>query len=353
MQMRIMQQVTIGPGTERKMLGNVNKDSLRYMIIGVGGTGGAVGSHLARAGYDVTFIARGRHLEAMKNSGLRVIKPAEEFTVDNVQACTTDEFLEKAGGAEDAADKSENLRPDVIFVCVKDYSVSEMIPFIRGAAGPDTIVIPILNIFGTGSRMQEQLPGLTVTDGCIYVASEIKEPGVIFMKGEILRVVFGLRRDQKAGGLEGKVMPLLEKVRDDLCASGIEGILSGNIERDALRKFSYVSPQGLCGLYYDVPVGAVQKEGEVRECFAGLVQEIADLADAMGIGFGDDVVRVNLEITEGLAPDMTTSLQRDVARGGASEIEGLIYEVPRMAEKYGIRLPLYEKLAAELRARGL
>ena len=327
----------------------VMEKNLKYMIIGAGGTGGAVGSHLARAGYDVTFIARGKHLAAMRENGLKVLKPEGDFVIDPVQACTSEEFL-KAGS-----------RPDVIFVCLKGYAVDGMIPFIAEAAGPDTIVIPILNIFGTGGKMQEKLPGITVTDGCIYVASEISEPGIILMKGDILRVVFGLRRDQKAGiagdgaegseGLAAKVMPVLEKVRDDLCDSGIKGILSDNIERDAMRKFSYVSPQGACGLYYNVPIGAVQKPGEERDCFASLVQEISDLADAMGIGFGEDIVRINLEIAEGLAPDMTTSLQRDVARGGASEIDGLIYEVPRLAAKYGISLPLYEKIAAVLKER--
>lgn len=318
----------------------MGESGLKYMIIGAGGTGGAVGSHLARAGYDVTFIARGKHLAAMRENGLSVLKPAGDFVIDPVQACTSDEFLE-AG-----------RRPDVIFVCLKGYAVDGMIPFIAEAAGPDTIVIPVLNIFGTGGKMQEKLPGITVTDGCIYVASEISEPGTILMKGDILRVVFGLRRDQKAGSA-AKVMPVLEKVRDDLCDAGIEGILSDNIERDALRKFSYVSPQGACGLYYDVPVGAVQKPGEVRDCFASLVQEISDIADAMGIGFGEDVVKINLDITEGLAPDMTTSLQRDIARGGSSEIDGLIYEVPRLAARYGVSVPVYEKITEELRARGL
>ena len=197
--------------------------------------------------------------------------------------------------------------------------------------------------------MQKDLPGITVTDGCIYVASEITEPGRILMKGTILRVVYGLRKDQKQ--LSGKLMPLLEKIHDDLCSSRIEGILSDNIERDTLRKFSYVSPQGACGLYYDVPVGAVQQPGEIRDCFAGLIREISDLADAMGIGFGEDIVSVNLDITAGLAPDMTTSLQRDVAAGKDSEIDGLIYEVVRMGQRYGVSTPLYEMISAELRKK--
>ena len=324
----------------------MNKERLKYLVIGAGGTGGAIGSHMANAEHDVTLIARGRHLAAMRENGLMVSRPDGEFVIDPVKAFTTEEFTELCVKSKK---EGEGLSPDVIFVCVKGYSIKDTIPFIKTVAGSDTIVIPILNIFGTGSQMQKELPGITVTDGCIYVASEISEPGHILMKGTILRVVFGLRKDQKQ--LSEKLMPILERIRDDLCSSRIEGILSDNIERDTLRKFSYVSPQGACGLYYDVPVGAVQKPGEIRDCFAGLIREISDLADAMGIGFGEDIVPVNLDITAGLSPDMTTSLQRDVAAGKDSEIDGLIYEVVRMGEKYGVSTPLYEKISADLRRK--
>ena len=324
----------------------MKEEKLKYLVIGAGGTGGAIGSHMANAEHDVTFIARGRHLAAMRENGLKVSRPDGEFVIDPVKAFTTEEFTELCVKSKK---EGEGLSPDVIFVCVKGYSIKDTIPFIKTVAGPDTIVIPILNIFGTGSQMQKELPGITVTDGCIYVASEISEPGHILMKGTILRVVFGLRKDQKQ--LSEKLMPILERIRDDLCSSRIEGILSDNIERDTLRKFSYVSPQGACGLYYDVPVGAVQKPGEIRDCFAGLIREISDLADAMGIGFGEDIVPVNLDITAGLSPDMTTSLQRDVAAGKDSEIDGLIYEVVRMGKKYGVSTPLYEKISADLRRK--
>ncbi len=324
----------------------MNREKLKYLVIGAGGTGGAIGSHMARAGYDVTFIARGRHLAAMRENGLRVSRPDGEFVIDPVSAFAAEEYITNLEKLKTAGD---DAYPDVIFVCVKGYSLDETIPFIAAAAGPDTVVIPILNIFGTGSRIQKSLPGIKVTDGCIYVASEIKEPGRIWMNGTILRVVFGLRKDQKQ--LNDKTVPLLERVRDDLCSSGIEGILSDNIERDCMRKFSYVSPQGACGLYYDVPAGAIQEQGEIRDCFAGMIKEISDLADAMGIGFGEDIVAANLKIIESLSPDMTTSLQRDVAAGKASEIDGLIYEVVRMGEKYGVSMPLYEKISAELKQK--
>lgn len=307
---------------------------MKYLIIGAGGTGGAIGAYMVRAGKDVTFIARGEHLLAMREKGLRVIRPEDEFSVYPVKACTMEEYTET---------------PDVVLVCVKGYSIDEVIPFIQRVAGPRTVIIPILNIYGTGGRMQPHFPDNLVTDGCIYIASEITEPGVIMMKGYILRVVFGLRRED--AHLADKFMPLLEEIRDDLNDSEILGFLTENIERDALLKFSYVSAQSTVGVYYDVPTGPIQQQGEIRDCFAGLIREIWKLADAMGIEFEEDIVERNLKILDDITPDMTTSMQRDIMAGKASEIDGQIYEVVRMAEKYNVELPLYEEIAAELKER--
>lgn len=313
----------------------IDKD-LKYMIIGTGGTGGAIGAHLAHAGKDVAFIARGRQLEAMRTGGLKLHRPDAEFTVDPVKAYSMDDY-------------PSDQTPDVIFVCVKGYSVEGVIPFIKKTAGPETIVIPILNVFGTGAQMQKALPGITVLDGCIYIWTELREPGLIWMSGTIFRVVFGLRRDQKE--LEERVGKRLSEIRADLDESGISGVVSDNIERDALRKFSFVSPQGAAGLYYNVSAGAMQVPGEARDCLAGLFKEISDLADAMGIGFGEDIVTNNLKITDNSDPGVTTSLQKDVAAGRQSEVDGLIYEVVRMGEQYGVGTPLYAMIAEELRSR--
>ena len=302
---------------------------MKYLIIGAGGTGGAVGAYMMKAGKDVTFIARGAHLEAMKQNGLRVVRPEDEFTVENVKACTMEEY---------------NDIPDVIFVCVKGYSVNDTVPFIKKVAGPHTVVIPILNIYGTGAAMQPHLPEVPVTDGCIYIASEISEPGVILMKGYILRVIFGVREPEE-------YRPVLKQIEQDLNDSEILGVLSDNIRRDALLKFSYVSAQSACGTYYDVPTGPIQEPGEIRDCFIELIREINTLANAMGIFFEEDIVERNLKILADITPDMTTSMQRDIYAGKSSEIDGQIYEVVRMAEKYGVELPMYEKIASELKIR--
>lgn len=303
---------------------------MKYLVIGAGGTGGSIGAYLSRNNKDVTLIARGEHLRCMQENGLKVETPKESYTV-SVKACEMSDYNEK---------------PDVIFVCVKGYSLEDTIPFIERISDEKTIVIPILNIYGTGGRMAKSLPKPLVTDGCIYVAAEIKEPGCILMKGTILKVVYGVRSIDD-------YRPELLKIKEDLLESSIEAVLSDDIRRDALQKFSFVSPMGSCGLYHDVSAGAIQEAGEIRETFIKLVKEIEALAEAMDIHFLCDIVKTNLEILDALAPTSSTSMQRDIRDGKSSEIDGLIYEVIRLGKEYKVDLPMYSMVAEKTKSMGL
>jgi 2-dehydropantoate 2-reductase len=296
---------------------------LEYAIIGAGGTGGSIGAFMARAGKDVTLIARGRHLEAMRQDGLRVKTVGEG------------EFAARPRCADMAGYQG---RPDVIFVCVKSYSLEETLPFLRRVAHPGTVVIPLLNLFGTGARLQPELPECLVTDGCIYIAAEIQEPGVILRKGSLFRVVFGPREPADR-------RPELEQVARDLQESGISGELSEDIRRDALLKFSFVSPMACCGAHYDAPAGAFQAPGEVRETFVSMVREVDQLAQAMGIRFEQDPVAVNLGILDTLSDGATTSMHRDIRQGRDSEIDGLLFEVVRLGRRHGVPTPVYARVA--------
>lgn len=299
---------------------------MKYLVIGAGGTGGSIGAFMTETGLDITVIARGQHLEAIQKKGLKMETTRKgNYTVWPMQASDMEHYHE---------------HPDVIFNCVKGYSLEDTIPFIKRVAHQDTVVIPVLNIYGTGGRMQEQLPGLLVTDGCIYIAAEIKEPGTILQTGDIFRVVYGVRKPEE-------YRPVLEQVAADLKASGISAVVSDNIRRDALRKFSFVSPMGACGAYYDINAGEIQQEGKMRDTFVALIREIDILAQAMDIHFTVDIVATNLEIMDSLLPTASTSMQRDLRQGKDSEMDGLIFEVVRMGRQYGVRLPTYEMIAAK------
>ena len=317
---------------------------MKYIIIGAGGTGGILGFYMTKAGKDVTLIARNAHLEAMKKQGLSVQK---------MWTNETETIPVSAESMESYEAKGE--KADVILVCVKKYSLDSCIPFIQNISHKNTIVVPVLNVYGTGAYLQEKLPKVLVTDGCIYVSANIKQAGVLLQHGEILRVFFGVREKEDLKKLNGqsdgeyKAERLLKKIAQDFKDRGIDGILSDNIKRDALTKFSYVSPIGTAGLYLHAVAGDFQREGEARELFKTLIREIVTLANAMGITFEEDLVERNLKILSNLPEEATTSMQRDVMEGKQSEIDGLVYEVVRMAEKYGGEVPTYRRAAEKFR----
>ena len=304
---------------------------MKYVVIGAGGTGGPIGGFLTRAGKDVTLIARGEHLKKIREYGLQFETPSGSFTVP-VKACAMEEYQGSA---------------DVIFVCVKGYSLADTIPFIERIGDSHTVVIPVLNIYGTGKELQKSLPDIPVMDGCMYIASEIQEPGKILISGNIFRVIYGLRKD--AGEeLKKRILPVLIEIEKDLKEAGSAPEVSDEIEKGALQKFSFISPMAALGSCYDVCAAEFQKPGPLREKFVAMVEEIKALSDAMGIHLPDDIAEINLKILDGFAPQATASMQRDIKNGRQSELDGLVCQVVRMGEQYHVPVPVYKETAEKL-----
>lgn len=154
---------------------------MKYLVYGAGGTGGCLAAFLAMGGKDVTLIARGAHRDAIEKNGLVLETSHGTFAVP----------------IPSFEQETYDQQPDVIFVCVKGYSLEGILPTLKRLCRPETIVIPILNVVGTGGAMQPKLPQSLVTDGCVYIAAEIKAPGVVHMSGDIFRVVFGPRTPEE------------------------------------------------------------------------------------------------------------------------------------------------------------
>ena len=307
---------------------------MKFAVLGAGGVGGIVGAYLAFAGKEVTFIARGAHLEALKKNGL-VLRTAHrgDLIVPTAKACAMDVY---------------NDTPDVIFVCFKYYSLPAAIEFARRHAGKDTLVIPLLNVFGTGEVMQKDLPDVTVLDGCVYIYGMVESPGIVAQPAPILRIFYGYRPNQ-----EKKLLPLAEELEPVLVEAGMEGRFSDQIRRDALQKFSYVSPLGAAGLYFDAVSGDFLREGEPRDLFVGLIREIEALGHGMGVEFEESLVDVNLKLMDSFTKDLKTSMQRDVAHGGPSEFDGLVHRVSRLGKEYHVPTPLYDKISAWGKEKGI
>ena len=309
---------------------------LKYLIAGTGGVGGSIAAFLALAGKDVTCIARGEHLAAIRENGLQLHSDLKGEYALRVPAYTAEEYTALVSTSAD-------YKADVIFVCVKGYSVDSITELIKSAAHEHTVVIPILNVYGTGPRIQRLVPGVTVLDGCIYIVGFVSGRGEITQMGKIFRLVYGAHRSTIVS------RETLEAVQRDLQESGIKAEISDDINRDTFVKWSFISAMAVTGAYYDVPMGEVQKPGKVRDTFIGLSQESAALGRKLGIEFKEDIVQYNLKVIDKLAPESTASMQKDMAKRHQSEVQGLLFDMITAAEEQGIEVPTYRMVAEKFK----
>ena len=309
---------------------NTNDKQLSYLIVGTGGVGGCIAGFLALAGKEVSCIARGEHLEAIRSKGLRLHSDLKGEHTLPVKATPAEEVTGKA---------------DVIIVCVKGYSIASLTDLIRRASHPGTVVIPILNVFGTGPRIQRQVPSVTVLDGCIYIVGFVSGKGEISQMGSIFRLVFGAHEGTAVG------RATMEAIRQDLTESGIRAEISDDIRRDTFVKWSFISAMAVTGAYYDLPMGEVQKPGAVRDTFIGLSRESAELGRRLGIRLERDLVEYNLKVIDSLDPHSTASMQKDMAHGHESEVQGLLFDLLDACEAEGIDCPTYRLVAEKFRTR--
>ena len=200
------------------------------------------------------------------------------------------------------------------------------------------MVIPLLNVFTTGEYLSEKLPELYVVDGTMYIVSSIKEPGVITMNADIFKVIFGERKGQEA-------KPVLDTIAKEMRSCRIFAQHTPEIRKEALLKFSFVSPLAATGVYHKCRAGDMQKEGKERETFISLVSEVEALANSMGISFDESLVQRSLKLLAARTPDMIASMQRDVEAGKQSEFDGLIHSVAKISKEKGLGLRTYEMIS--------
>ena len=298
----------------------------KYLVIGTGGVGGSIAGFLALAGKDVTCIARGKHLEAIRKYGLHLKSDLKGEHYLPVKACTAEEYKDKA---------------DVVFVCVKGYSIDSIKDVLEKSARPDTLVIPILNVYGTGPRIGRLVPSVKVLDGCIYIVGFVSGEGEITQMGRIFRLIFGARPEQNIP------QEALDEIADVLQSCGIKAEVSDDINRDTFIKWAFISAMACTGAYHDVPMGEVQHDGPVRDTFIGLSRESAEMGHRLGVAYPEDPVAYNLKVIDKLDPHSTASMQKDLAKGHQSEIQGMLFDVIKLGEELGTDLTTYRKVAAK------
>lgn len=298
---------------------------MKYLIIGTGGTGGCIGGFLASNNNDVTFISRGKTLDQMKQNGLKLKTGIKgELYLPNIKVFSDKEYTDKA---------------DVIFACVKSYSIDDIIPIIRDASHENSIIIPIMNGYGIGEKISKKLNTGHVLDGCMYISAFIDDSSSITQLGNLFRIVFGTKKGDSVNS------SILNDIKTTLCDCGIDAIVSDKIERDTFKKFTFISAYASCAAYYDIPAKEMQQKGNYRQTFMELCEEIKQIGNKLGIELDVDITETNLKIVDSLTPDTTASIQKDMKKGRKTEIDGLIFEVVRLANHVGVCTPIYSKIA--------
>ncbi len=300
---------------------------MKYLIVGTGGIGGSLGAFLAHAGKDVTFIARGEHLKQINQNGLKVSSDIfGEFVVNNASAVTEEEYSGKA---------------DVIFVCVKGYALKGIKDLLIKASLPSTVIIPVLNGLNIGDKIEKMIgEDKTLLDGCLYLHGYIENPGEIKQIGASNKILFGIRKDRTAD------MSILEQIKNDLTAAGMNAVIADNIACDIYKKFACNASFGVCGAYYGIKTGDMQYDGIYRSTAVELLKELNELATAQGVEFDEDLVEASLRFIDNFSPDAKSSFQRDIEAGKQSEIDTLLFDVVKSCREYGVNATSFEKIAA-------
>jgi 2-dehydropantoate 2-reductase len=307
---------------------------MRIVIFGTGGAGGYFGAQLARAGEDVVFIARGRHLEAIRTHGLRIETPNGEIVIQPVQATDDPAEVEDVGA---------------VIVGVKAWQVTEAAQAIRVMLGPRTFVVPLQNGVEAPSQLAAILGKEHVLGGLCGTLSWVAGPGRIRSLGAANLIRFG--------ELDNRASERAEQLRQAFVKAGVKAEVPSDIHKALWDKFLLVTSFGGVGALTRVPVGMIRMMPETRRLLEQCMQEVFAVARARQIALTDTVVADTMTFVDTLAANGTTSLQRDFEEGRPTELESWNGAVVRLAREVGVKTPLHEfiyhcLLPQELRARG-
>lgn len=307
---------------------------MKIAVIGSGGVGGYFGAKLVKEGYDVTFVARGAHLEAIRNKGLQVKSIFGDFNVDNVKATNRITELDP---------------PDLILLGVKAWQIKEIRHELKTILKKDSMILPLQNGVLAASELSERIDKRNILGGLCRIISKIDSPGVIQHVGVKPTIVFG--------ELDKAVSDRVTKVNDIFQTAGIDSKVSEDIEADLWRKFIAICVSGLLAVS-NTTYGELRETKETRKLMIALFNEIYLLAKKIGVNIESDFVEKTVAFIDSFPFESTSSLTRDVWEGKPSEIEYQNGTVVRLGKKHGIETPVNNFvysciLPAEIKARGL
>ncbi len=305
----------------------------RILIVGIGGVGGYFGGLLARAFQDsdtvqVSFLARGAHLEAIREHGLEVVKGEKTSTA-------------RPATATDDASGLDVM--DYILLCTKTYDLEATIRSLQGCVRDDTVILPLLNGVDSKERIEQVYPRNLVCNGCAYIISRLTEPGRIENTGLVETLHFGV---------QDKDDPRLSRLEQLFREAGIEATCHMDILPVIWEKFIFISSVATSTSYYDMPTREILEEEERRTALNGLLREVYSLAKAKHIHVSEETIQEALDRLASLPLDATSSMHSDFTGGKReTELESLTGYVVQESRSYGLDTPFFDMMYAALKQR--
>ena len=290
---------------------------MRVCVVGLGGVGGYIAANFAKSGIDVTGVARGAHLKAIKERGIEIVEDEKRWSVE-LNVCSLDEL--------------EGLF-DVVLFCTKSYDLAGSAEAMRKHICKESVIVSFANGVNNGDILREHLDA-KVLDGCIYILSHIESPGVIRKKGKVFAAVFG-------GDGSKELAQLLEE-------SDLRYKISLDIQKDIWKKYIFIAAFANLTSYYDQSIYEVTRDHE-KETHA-VLEEIAAVAKAKGIDI-DKEVQKSLQTALSLPRDASTSMHLDFQNKKQTELEALSGYLVKEAREVGVELPYITKIYKELAQR--
>jgi len=299
---------------------------MRIAVIGAGGIGGIYGASLANAGAEVIFVARGSHLAAMRENGLRIEGDRGATHVAPAQA----------------TDDPATIGPvDVVLFCVKLWDVESAGAAIRPIVGPRTAVIPLQNGVDAHERLIPILGREAVMGGTAFVTGSIVAPGVIRQTGSYQRMTFG--------ELDGTLSERGRRLAELCAAAGFDGVFSADILVPVWDKFALVVPLAGVNSLTRVPLGIYREDPELWALCEATLRETVAVGRAEGVALPQDTVEKSIAQFRSMPPHHMTSMGNDLARGNRLELPWFAGKVAELGRKHGIPTPANSLIYAALK----
>jgi 2-dehydropantoate 2-reductase len=306
--------------------GGLRLARMKIAIIGAGGVGGYFGARLAASGEDVTFIARGAHLEAIRINGLTVRSPLGDLTLAPVRA---------------ESDPGRVGPVDLVIIAVKLWATEEAVESARALLGKETGVISFQNGVDAANLIERRLGRSHVMGGVAYIASVIETPGVIRHSGQLARLAFG--------ELDGSRSARGQALAEACGRAKIDAALSDDIRRVIWEKFVFLVALSGMTCLTRTPIGPIRGDPVTRAMLRDVTAEAVEVARAEGVTLAPDIVDQQMRFVDGLPADMVSSMLGDLERGNRLEVEWLSGAVARLAAEANIAAPLNRAIYAGLK----